>query len=293
MTELHEEAFTAFEAANENPALAAAAAKLAGETSEQPAPTLADPSDGPVTLPGGFRRVKVDASGASKFEEVRNAWVRELNGLDEEKISKARLSGNPDDFIRAVLEAGVERLGDERPGKDDFNSLLLGDRDFLLVQISAATYGDKIEYKEIECPHCREPFDVTISATEDIPCPRLESVDDQNFEVKLRKDRVAKVSLPTFAVSAALMDTETAAEANTLLISNYVTEIVGDKGTLDIKGDPDAARKLGILDRQALIDEMYKRMPGPQYNGVRFDHEPGCGKEVRLEVSMADLFRGL
>jgi hypothetical protein len=291
-----EEAFTAFEAAEDNPALAAAAARLAvGAPEDAPEPpVLKDPTDGPVTLPAGFRRVRVGKDATTSFETITKAWVRELNGLDEEKISKARLSGEPVDFINAVLEAGVERLGEDRPTRDDLNSLALGDRDFLLMHIAVATYGDTLEYEGLDCPNCSETFDVSISATEEIPVVRLDSPEDARFDVKLSRDRVAKCVLPTHSVSKELAQTETAAEANTLLIANFVSEIVDAEGnSTDIRGDKDAARKLGIRDRQTLVDEMYSRMPGPQYNGVRFNHEPGCGEEVRLEVQMADLFRGL
>jgi hypothetical protein len=284
-----------FAAIADNPELAAAAEKVLSGSSQEvgPAPTLSDPTDGPVTLTVGFRRTKVTASG-TEFEEIRKAWVRELNGEDEEKIAKARLSGEPEDFIYAVLESGVERLGDERPTKEDFEALVLGDREYLLMEIARATYGDTLDYKEIVCPHCGEKFDVTLSISEEIPVTRLEKVTDQQFEVRLSKDRVAKASLPTVSMSRELVRMETAAEQNTLIISRCVSEITGPKGTVQIAGDETAARRLSIRDRQTLTDEMYERMPGPKYNGVRFNHEPGgCGKEVRLEVTMADLFRSL
>jgi hypothetical protein len=288
-----EDAFTAFEAAEDNPSLAAAAAKIAAGVSEDTpeAPKLVEPTDGPVTLPAGFRRVKVTSEG-TKFENVTNAWVRELNGLDEERIAKARLSGEPTDFIAAVLEAGVEKIGDSRPDREDIDALVLGDRDFLLMQIAVATYGDRLEYEGVVCPHCNESFDVAITPTEEVPVTRLASPEETRFDVKLRKDRIAKCTLPTHSISKQLAQTETAAEANTLLIANFVSEIVG-KEVVEIRGDKDAARLLPIVDRQTIIDEMWKRMPGPQYNEVRFKHEPGCGEEVRLEVQLADLFRGL
>jgi hypothetical protein len=193
-----------------------------------------------------------------------------------------------------VLECGVEKFGDERPTQDDFDALVLGDRDYLLLEIARATYGDQLDYEKISCPHCGEEFDVSISISEEIPLTRLDRITDQQFDVRLRNGRVAKVSLPTVAISRDLVKTTTAAEANTLILSRCISEITGPKGTTTIAGDKDAARRLSVRDRQALVDEMYSRMPGPKYNGVKFNHEPGgCGKEVRLEVTMADLFRSL
>lgn len=286
---------TYFESAADNPELVEAAAKVAaGASSEaEPPPVFVDPTDGPITLLAGFRRSTVTPEG-TVFETVRKAWVRELNGEDEEKIARARLSGEPMDFMQAVLECGLVKLGDLPPTKDDLNALVLGDRDYILMEIARATYGDRIEYAGIQCPHCGETFDVGLSVKEDIPVKRLDNPDEWTFEVRLKKDRVASVSLPTNAVSRALAEAETGAEANTVLIANSVQTIKGPKGEIVVGGDKDVARKLSVADRQALVDAMYSRMPGPQYNGVKFNHEPGgCGEEVRLGVTLADLFRSL
>jgi hypothetical protein len=275
--------------AAENPELLAAANAL---TDEEKQPEIEDPLDGPVTLPGGFRRVQSGSEG-TKVEDVRSAWVKELTGEDEERIARAKLKDDLNAFLIAVLESGVQRLGETTPTRDDFNSLLTGDRDFLLMEIARVTYGDEIEYEDFICPTCGETFNVALSISEDIPITRLKGVEDSGFEVKLRKDRVASVVLPTIEVSSMTANAKTSAEVNTILVAHCVEEIRGPKGITQINGNVEAARQLGIADRQKLVNEMGKRMPGPQYNKVRFDHEPGCGEEVRLTVTMADLFRGM
>lgn len=279
----------AFENAADNPELLAAAQSLVSETE---APTLDDPLDGPVTLPAGFRRVKSGSEG-TQFEEVRNAWVKELNGEDEERIARTKLKNDGAAFLTAILEAGVERLGDSRPTKDDFNSLTLGDRDFLLLEIARVTYGDELTYSKYICRGCGEEVDVTLSLSEDIPIVRLDTIEDATFEVRLKGDRIAVVSLPTAEVAPDMSKASTPAEANTVLIAHCVEEIRGPKGTVRIAGDADAARRLGVKDRQALVIEMGERMPGPRYNEVTFTHEPGCGEENRLGVTLGDLFRDL
>lgn len=277
------------ESAVDNPALAAAAVAMADE---EEAPILKNPLDGPVTLPVGFRRAKVGSDG-TEFEEVRRAWVRELNGEDEERIAKAKMRDDAGAFLRTVLECGVERLGDVPPTREDIDALIVGDQQFLLMQIARATYGDDLHYEDFICPHCQEKFDVSLSLEDDIPVKRLAKIDDADFEVRLRRDRIATVTLPTVAVSTMMAEAETAAEANTIVVTHCVEEIRGPKGTITIAGDVQAARKLGVVDRQSLVNAMGDHMPGPQYNGVKFSHDPGCGKEIRLEVTLADLFLGL
>lgn len=252
-------------------------------------PMIDDPIDGPVTLTAGFRRIK----GASDFEIVKKAWVRELTGADEERIARAKMKNDADAFIDSILESGVERLGDSAPTKDDLDSLVLGDRDFLLMEIARVTYGDEVELNERRCPFCNEVFDVTLSLADDVPVRRLDSYDDVEFDIPLRGDRVARAHLTTAEVLGDLQGAESGAEANTALIAASVEEIRGPKGPKRIEGDKEAAKSLGLKDRDTLIKALSEHMPGPQYNEVRFKHEPGCGEEIRLTVGLAELFPSL
>lgn len=288
-----EDDFTLGDLAEANPELLEAAERVTSGQSAQAAPELLDPLDGPVDLVAGFTRVKTTEDGV-KFEEIKKAWVRELNGEDEERISRARMKDDTNEFIKAVLEAGVEKLGDEKPSRSELLSLILGDRDYLLLEIARATYGDELEYDEVICPECGESFSATLSIKDDIPVKRLGTLDDATFEVTLKKGRTAKVTLPTGEISAEAGMAESPAQTNTILITHGVLEITDAKGTVTpVQGDTAAAKRLGIQDRQTLVAEMSSRMPGPQYNKVRFNHEPGCGKEIQLRITLLDLFRGL
>lgn len=274
--------------------LADAAQRVLSGSSEasSPPPEIVEPTDGQVNLPGGFRRVTMTDAGP-KFVEVRHAWVRELNGEDEERIARSRMKDDPTAFFQTILERGVEKLGDEVPTKDDLANLVVGDREYLLMEIARATYGDEIEYVDVPCPMCGETFDVSLSIGDDIPVKRLDSPEDRTFEIRLRNG-VASVTLPTGDITPEMGKAETPAEANTILIANAVIEIRREGGeVIAIQGDKDAAKRLGLRDRQTLVNEMAKRMPGPQYNEVKFNHEPGCGEEIRLPLQLADLFRGL
>ena len=281
-----------FESLEANPALAEAAARM---TSQTEMPEVEEPLDGPVTLPGGFYRMNVSEEHGTTREEVRKAWVRELNGEDEERIAKAKGRDDLAAFVDAILECGVERLGDRTPTRDDLEDLTLGDRDYLLLEIARATYGDELEYANFPCHNCGEPMDFTVHLGEDIPVTRLESVAETSFDVRLSKDRVARVNLPSGSAGAKVALAETGAEANTQLIASCVDYIRGPSGEQVIGGDEGAAKRLSVRDRAALVDAMGERMPGPRYNEVSFTHGDGedgtCGKEVRLTVTLADLFR--
>ena len=59
--------------------------KALTETPQEKAPQIVPPSDTSVDLPGGY----INAAG----EVIRGAEVRELNGRDEEAISRASTLG--------------------------------------------------------------------------------------------------------------------------------------------------------------------------------------------------------
>ena len=277
-----------FQSALENPALAAAALAMA---QEEEAPALPNPLDGPLSLPGGFRRLK---PGSGDFEVVTDAWVRELNGEDEERIARAQMRNGQSAFVESVLEAGVEKLGGTKPTSDDFEGLFMGDRDFLLMEIARVTYGDSIDFNQVECPRCGQQSDISLSLSEDVPLKRLKDFSDSRFDVRLRNNVVANCTLITSATAEKIADLETTAEINTIIVANAVLELRKEGGeTTHIAGDVAAAKKLGIVDRQTIVNAVSERMPGPQYNGVRIKHEPGCGEEILLAITLQDLFRGM
>ena len=113
-----------------NPALANKMIKDALEKPEQVEIRITSPSDNVVTLPGGY----INATG----EVITEAEVRELNGRDEEEISKASSLGK---VLLAILKRGTVRVGDEQVTEDLLDRLLSGDRDMLLLGIFKATFG--------------------------------------------------------------------------------------------------------------------------------------------------------
>ena len=286
MTELDDDGLEFVDVAEDPSVLAAVNALTEGVKP----PELPNPLDGPVTLPGGFRRVKATPEG-TVFEDVTKAWVRELTGEDEEKLARARLKDDTTAFVDVLLKAGVVKLGDREPTAEDFNSLLMGDQAYLLLEIARATYGNDVDFENFPCPNCGETIAFTIHLDEDVPVKKLGRISDAEFDIKLRNDRVAHVTLPNVEVASKVAAVDTPAEKNTILIQYCVEEISGPKGTTAINGDRDQALKMGIVDRRKIVTEMSEHMPGPQYNDIRFKHDvPECGGEIRFGITLADLF---
>lgn len=257
---------------------------LKSTVSDYPTPGL--PPDDLVVLPGGL----VDSGMV-----VRNVVVRELTGEDEEALARAVRGGNFFHYIDTLLERGTVAIGNHREQADvrkQLKSLLVGDRDAVVLGIRRATYGDDIEIKDWICPSCGEESNISMTV-EDIPVGEMDDpVTENTFTVKLRRGRSARVRLANGYDQAAVFENLklSQAERDTLLLSRCVlvlTESDGSERTL--AGFPSVARGMSMPDRKTILKEMYERQPGPRFNDVKHTHG-ACGKEVNIAVNIDSLF---
>lgn len=242
-----------------------------------------------VTLPGGLI---VSDSGQERV--VTTGQVRELTGADEESLGRALAADNPFHVMNTLLERGVVKLGEEKPGdtRELLKELLIGDRDALMLGIRAMTYGPEIEVMGWECPNCGEKIDATFDLTEDVDTKTLKHPSEAEFDVKLRRGSVAHVRLPNgedqFVVGE--LTKRPLAERNTRLLERCVETVTEADGQVHvILAAPYMVRDMGMADRRKISNELANRQPGPAYNAVKFTHET-CGKEVALSFNLGDLF---
>lgn len=252
--------------------------QLAEKLLEEPAvevKTVA-PSSSDVTLPGGF--VAGDGS------VIKYAEVRELNGMDEEAISKAGSTGRA---LVVMLQRGLVSLGMEKPDKDSLDSLLSGDRDSILIGIRRVTFGNEIGF-EFPCPHCKTDLSVQVDLSTDIPYKTLDNpLEDRKFIYESAKHGTIVVGLPTGLTQKKLLENsdKTAAEINTILLAGCVVSVNGIASM-----GASTVLKLGMNDREKIISEILTRNPGPRLGEVKTTCE-ACGEEIPMPLSLADLFR--
>jgi hypothetical protein len=261
-------------------------AAVLADAGSDPLPEVPEPPDDLVRLPAGLLR-----NGGV----VKTAVVRELNGNDEEALSKALRSNNIIHFMDVLITRGTEQLGTEAATKDLLKKLLIGDRDELALAIRIATYGDEVVFDAYKCPHCNAEFPLSFSLSEDIERTTLEHPADAVFEVGLRKGRRAKVRLPNGADQEAIFASPdwTPAQRNTVLLTKCVMSITEANGQeFQVVASPSMVLNLSIPDRQKIVAEITERQPGPRYNSFSFTHEE-CQNEVNLALGVADLFRDL
>lgn len=241
------------------------------------APQIGPPPPGEVRLPGGL----VTPEGV-----YTTAQVRELTGQDEEALAKA--GTNVVRYNTALLRA-VDSIGGKKPSADVLKSLLVGDREALILGIRIATFGKDVVYENVLCA-CGENLDVTLDL-DTLDMIVLDDREKREFEVPLRKG-VAEVRLTTVADSDLAMELAskdaTGAEQNTLILSRCVLNINGEP----VKGSKEKVKNLSVSDRQTILKFLAEKQPGPRYDEVKSKHEE-CGNEIPLYLAVDNLFRGL
>jgi hypothetical protein len=270
---------TGFVRAGEQPEQANKIVAEATKPQEIAAPELPDLH---VTLPGGL--VRPSGEVADQVE------VRELNGEDEESL--ARLGSVPlPRFISEILKRCVVSIGGEKPEPIEIDSLLVGDRDALMVAVRRATYGDDLEMT-VTCPYCTtdwskpKTFDVAIELDKDIPQKEMEEKAKRLFLVELRRGE-AEVQLVTGLDQAeAIGDgNRSTPQHNTVLLSRCVKKLNGSPII-----NTSTVLKMGSADRMKILSVLVDKQPGPQLMDVKVPCSM-CGEEVPTPLGMGDFFR--
>lgn len=244
------------------------------------------PPDGSARLLAGF----VDEEG-SRWTEVT---IRELRGRDEEHLERAYATNDMGRYIDAIVKAGVVQLGPLEESKElhkALDTLLIGDRDLLVMQVRRLAYGDT-QRLTVRCPFCESQFKVDYSYSKDVPL--------KQFEVDDKSQRLYDVQLPSGAVcEARLVDGKaqklvytpenmkrTEAELNTLLLTELLVSLDGRP----VKG-VGPVLDMRSKDRLHLLRWLVDNQPGPQYGDVKQECD-NCTREFPLVMTLREMFRG-
>lgn len=204
-------------------------------------------------------------------EPRRDAVMRAPTGDDEallvEGIGVASVAAR----ASALLAACVERLGGEEVGLSDVRALVVGDREALLLQLRAATFGERVACV-LDCPSCGERMDLEL-AVPDLLVGRYAQVLSEHA-LAVDGGAWVRFRLPTGA------DLEAAAEAvdveagAALLLARCVL------------GDATAAT-LGDATRAALEEEMARLDPQAELRIAVAC--PACGGAVEATLDAGTL----
>jgi hypothetical protein len=240
-----------------------------------------------VRLPGGWW----DPAGRLQ----RDAVLTALTGRDEEQLSQLGRQETAS-LVTQVLIRCVRRLGDISPVPADVvRQLLVADRDYLLLRLRQATFGDRIR-ADLFCPwaECGERMSVDFSIDE---LPVRESAQKGPiYQMTLSPMALAGSAaaadlgggevafrLPTGADQEELSGLLASDEARTLtLLLARCIERLGDRVTPGV----DAAAGLSGLARAEIEAEMLRVAPM-----VEREIETACAECSRTFVTPVDLRR--
>jgi len=237
--------------------------------------TTQAPSDTEVALPGGY----INREGAL----VKYAEVRELNGADEEAVAR---SGSTGRALNTMLQRGLVSLGMESASKEDLETLLSGDRDAILIGIRRATFGNTIDFTGT-CPSCRTEQTIVLDLNKDIPIVELKDPKEDRLWTYESKLGTVVVGLPTGITQRRLLENsdKNSAELNTILLAGCVASINGSPSI-----GASTVLKLSWKDREAIVQEILERNPGPRLGEVKKACE-ACGEDIPMPLTLAALFR--
>lgn len=226
-----------------------------------------------VRLPGGFETMA---------GYVYDVEVRELNGEDEEALAKSPTVSRA---LMTILNRATVRIGDSKATPGLLDSMLAGDREVVLLQIRKATYGATEEFY-LHCTSCSTDQKQTIDLDTDVKIKTLEDPADRRWDMDLRVGHVT-LSLPdgTAQRKVAAAGDKSIAELNSILISECLIQ-VNDMPSMGVG----TARSLGLADREAIINAIAERQPGPQLGEVIKSCE-NCSADIRVQINLAQLFR--
>lgn len=238
-------------------------------------PTIIAPSDNMVELPGGY----INDAG----EVIRTAEVREINGRDEEAISRAT---TPAKALLTILQRCTVKIGDEKVTEKLLDNLLSGDRDTLLLAILKVTFGSTPKVLSY-CAGCEEVKEVLVDINTDIKFKMLTNpAEEAVFTVEGKAGDIV-VKLPNGVAQKALINNsdKTAAELATVLLENTVISIAGSPVLSKLQ-----VQNLSVVDRRNVIDAINEKNFGPQFEVMKTKC-PDCEGEVSVPVTLDSLFR--
>ena len=216
-------------------------------------------------------------------ELTDTAEIRELNGVDEEALSRINDYGRT---LLSILERGTVKIGDKPATKELLDKLLSGDREYLILQIRLATFGPELELTG-PCPSCEVEQTFTVDLENDVKIDKLEDpTSGRTFVVKGKVGEIT-VEFPNGEVQRKLITStnKTSAELDSILLKECVIMINGNTIV-----DPEQIKSLSMGDRREIIKELSKKNPGPDLSSIKKTCT-SCGSEVPTPLSLADIFR--
>jgi hypothetical protein len=225
------------------------------------------------------------------FNKETNSWentayVRELNGFDEEALAAFDNQNVVySEYMSVLLKRAVVSVGSFTI-KDDpsvIDNLIIGDRDLLFLKVIEATYGVNREYQVI-CGSCSASNDIIVPMNE-FENRKVEHDPHNPIEVTITDGSKIHLRLPNGTDSQVVAKkAKTTAEQNTLMLARCVEHPY-------MVNPQQWAKELGMKDRNELIRVLMDSQPGPEIGEVNAQCAT-CGSDLNIVLDWASLLFG-
>ncbi len=225
------------------------------------------------------------------FNKETNSWestayVRELNGFDEEAL--AALDNQNvvyAEYMSVLLKRAVVSIGSFSV-KDDptiIDNLIIGDRDLLFLKIVEVTYGVNREY-QVSCGSCKAMNDIVVPMNE-FENREVSHDPHMPLEATLSDGTKVRMRLPNGLDSQVVAKkAKSTAEQNTLMLARCVE--------FPVMANPQQwAKELGMKDRNELVRILMESQPGPEVGEVNAQCAT-CGLDLNIVLDWASLLFG-
>ena len=250
-----------------------------------PSDTFSDPFGTEVTLPAGLW---------SKGEVHRSVEITPMTGLTRKAIARKEARANPAKITETILRQCVTRIGPYMiTNSKILESLVLGDRDFLMLEIRRVSMGDTFK-ANVTCKSCNSDIEVTfdideldvIRTTDD----DLEVVDGQRvFRIQdesLRIDAVMRYPMGEDQEILTSNMNRNPVEASFKLYAACMLEWNGEKGPFR----SNLFERMPVRQLDEFEDQFSRAQPGPVFEQAV--DCPSCAANIEFTFEGSDfLFR--
>jgi hypothetical protein len=259
---------------------------------EPPAPvaaaspeTPADPFGTVVELPAGLWH---------KGQVHRDVEIVPMTGLTRKAIARKEVRANPSKVTDIILGQCINRIGTFTHISDKvLDNLVLGDKDFLLLEIRRVSMGDTFK-SNVTCAACSNDIEVTFHIDEleviRIKEGEYEVVDEQRtFRIQdeaLKIDAVLRYPVGKDQGALLGVSDRNPVEANFKLYAECLLQWAGDKGPF--RASFFERMPVRVLDE--FEDQFTKAQPGPVFE--QSVGCPACAANIEFTFEGSDfLFR--
>lgn len=262
------------------------AASAFAAASKPDIPQIEPPGSGSVSLMWGI--------AGEDGERLVRAEVRELNGADEEAMSRLddKDPAYYTDLVDLVVRRATVSIGGVNVTPVNVASmtgdLLVADRELLFKQVILSTFGKERSYSGINCPFCNAENDIEVDFEGLIEVEELSG--EPSLQLKLRDGRTVDIHYPRgndqrYVYENSKTERQTPAGYNTRMIARCIDAVDGQPLS------PNRALKfaldLVIADRRTLVTAIAGG-PAVKFKEVEVPCTE-CGEAIPFAFGWADL----